>query len=128
MTFNEFLESDEGRRVLNNRQAEVLATYLRRHEVTIWTLKDLYDFEDQHPRYFVHIGEEEKRAGMQNLTMMWNEYERFLSPSGRRIGRHVQRALALLECEARIRAEGSRATDRRDSSSRSPATRQPRQP
>jgi hypothetical protein len=89
MTFNEFLVSDEGRRVLNSKQADLLAANLARHSVTIRRDWDLCDFMDAHPEYFCDITDEEKRAGAQTAYMMWVEYERYNAAKNRSMQRNL---------------------------------------
>lgn len=76
MTFNEFLASEEGRRRVNNEQADLLMADFKRHGVTIRTYWDFHNFKKEHPEYFHIMTEEEKRNGLQSLEMMWWEYWR----------------------------------------------------
>jgi hypothetical protein len=68
MTFDQFLESDEGRRSVCNWHANLMLADLRRHQATIETREDMRDFIEEHRDYFCEMTTEEEKRGRRKVA------------------------------------------------------------
>ena len=76
-SFNQFLDSEEGLRVLDRSQADPLVALLREHNVIIDDDWDLSDFLEDKPGWYVMTAEE-IALGYESTGTMWVQYKAWL--------------------------------------------------